>query len=415
MAIGEFELPDGRIIELEFPEGTTPEEAQKQAEAYIKSSQFANDQLNYKKPKKDDVPVPSSEKPKETSLLEHPGDYLGEIALDAAGSVVRSANRIGNTFLGAKDYLEGKGFTKEKLDALDDEALKRWGVNRDSWTSTIVEPTADILLTLPFGGIAGKGAGKAVTKAIDAAGDASKVGKGLSLFNPVIKGAAEGATSAGILNLEDIGTGAAFGGAAPVVVGGVKAVGKGIGGLIDYVSPVTEKRVGKILTEVSGAESPKDLKALIDTTEIVPGFKPTLAESLSIGSNGNVGISSLQKSLQNTDALGRDSAKSLLIKAAEDQNNALSSSLDTFVLDDAARAAKATERASITDPLYNSQRAVAIPEEFKKYVPSSVVQAGIKEAQANSLLANQKPLTSLEREGRGAFGFKPINTSSFQL
>lgn len=247
MPIARFQMPDGRVARFEVPEGTTPEQAQE-----LMASQMAS------------MGQQSDATPAEPSLMSEVGRGLKK----AGQGFALGVSDIGNTVLNAAAYLPGKATDairgalpadRRKLvpdiaqmtrtrnadfDAITDQ-------NKDSMAFGAGRLGGNIAATLPVGGaLAGVGraaapalaatkTGSALLNAVSSGGmtTGAPAAAGLraalgNLGTRAAGGAINGGVSAGLVNPEDAGLGAAIGGALPVVTKAAGLAGRKTGGAL---------------------------------------------------------------------------------------------------------------------------------------------------------------------------------------
>lgn len=181
--------------------------------------------------------------------------------------------------------------------------------NKDSTAFKVGRVGANIAATLPVGGVLGAGA-RAAAPALARAGMSApavealasslasggfRVGahalpRGGATALRMAGGGATGAASAGLVNPDDAGTGAAIGALLPPGLAAVGAAGRYAGRSAKaLVQPLTEtgqkELAAKVIREF-GEGGPMN----VDLTELVAGSRPTLAEA-----TGNAGIAGLQR------------------------------------------------------------------------------------------------------------------------
>jgi hypothetical protein len=192
----EAELPDGTV--LEFPEGTSPDVIQNVVRQRLGGA------------------APQAAPAKSGGLTQ----TLGNLAAGA----VRGAGSIGATILApwdmAKDAFNGRGLSldsnRQRREDMT-QGLASLGADTDSLAFQGGKIAGEVAGTAGAGGVLGNGARALGAKpvlvnALRTAG----MGSG-SLGTRTLGGAATGAAAAGMVNPEEVGTGAAFGAALPVV------------------------------------------------------------------------------------------------------------------------------------------------------------------------------------------------------
>lgn len=178
----------------------------------------------------------------EQAAPERPSGILQQAKNLAAGAV-RGAGSIGATLMApvdmAKDAIGGKGLSLEsnrqrRQDM--DRGLEQMGAQPDSFAYGMGKMGGEVAGTLGTGGLAANALTKAapsVAGAVPGLIEALRTGgmsaSGSGMMTRMAGGAANGALSAGLVNPEDAGMGAAIGAAAPVVVKAAGAVGDKIG------------------------------------------------------------------------------------------------------------------------------------------------------------------------------------------
>jgi hypothetical protein len=228
----------------------------------------------------------------ETTLAQDIKQGAGNLVAGA----VRGAGSIGATLLApidvAKDALSGKGLSLEsnrQRRADMDAALQTMGAEPDSWMYKGGKLAGEIAGTAGAGGAIANTAAKVAPKLVSVAPsliDAVRTGgfavngaKGLpALVSRVVGGGVTGGVSAGLVNPEDAGIGAAIGGALPVAAQGIgkaaMAAGRGIRG--NAVSPevaALAERANQLGIDIPADRiaNSKPLNALAATLNYVPG------------------------------------------------------------------------------------------------------------------------------------------------
>jgi hypothetical protein len=284
MPIAKFEMPDGRIARFEVPEGTTPEQAQSMIAAEL--------------PKIEPEQKPNRPAQPETSLMQDIGQGAGNLL---AGGV-RGAGSIGATILApwdiAKDAMDGKGLSLEsnrQRRADMDGGLQAMGADSKSGLYQAGKITGEIAGTAGAGTVLANGA-RAVGAApsviaglssggLNVAGATGKAGLALRAAT----GAATGAATAGMVNPEDAGLGAAIGGALPVGARGAAEFGRWTkAGTKSIFDPLyqggRDKIIGRSLREFAGGQTDDAIRNLQGARELVPGSMPTVGEAAGVPS-----------------------------------------------------------------------------------------------------------------------------------
>lgn len=217
------------------------------------------------------------EQPQETSIMQDVGQGLGNIAAGA----IRGAGSIGATILSPLDYAGLTGMTNEERRAKMDEGLQSMGADSESMLYQGGKIAGEIAGTAGAGGVLAKGLGLvsqlprslALAEALRTGGMAAG---GAGMGTRIAGGGIAGGTMAGMVNPEDVGTGAAIGAALPPVLKGAGAVGGAIGRTISgpQVAP----------------ESIQAIKAARDLGYVIPPSqaKPTLANRAMEGFAGKI-------------------------------------------------------------------------------------------------------------------------------
>ena len=261
----EAELPDGRI--LEFPAGTPPDVVQKAVKGMLAP--------------------PKAQKGYLESLGAGLGSGVGNVALGAQNLVGMGLEKLGADSVGQwlqKDAAMGKEKLKSEV-APYKEA--------NPMTAGGGELVGEIVGSLPVGGALAKGVSMipgAATKAapliqslrtggISAGNATGKAG----LATRVAGGAATGGAAASLINPEDVGTGAAIGGAlpfaGPVARGVGNATAKVVGGMTGAgdAALVQALRAGRAGGETAETFT-KNMRGGADMTDVLDVAKSNLAE-----------------------------------------------------------------------------------------------------------------------------------------
>lgn len=233
---------------------------------------------------------------------------------------------IGNTLLGAASYLPGKA-TDAIRDALPADQRKRvpdisqitrtrnadfdaiTAENKDSTAFTVGRVGGNIASTLPVGGVlaggvrtlapaltrAGMSAPAAEALATSVASGGFRVGsqalpRGATTAIRAAGGGITGGVSAGLINPDEAGTGAAIGALLPpglaVAGNSLRRAGRAVGAAVKPLTTAGQKELAAKLIREFGEGGPMN----VNLDELVPGSRPTLAEA-----TGNAGIAGLQR------------------------------------------------------------------------------------------------------------------------
>lgn len=142
---------------------------------------------------------------------------------------------------------------------------------------------------------------------------------------------------------------------------------------------------GEMLNNSSAGNAP--LYTRIDTTKLVDGYEPTLAETLHRGTNTDTGIATLQHSLPSKDMLGTGSAKSLLAARTDGQNAAIVNAIDNYILPQPHKVAYERARQLAVDSLYNNLPDVPVTDGLINLRNKPAFEKAIP--QANEIIMNR--------------------------
>jgi len=300
MSIYTVQGPDGKTYEIEGPEGATAEQLGAVITGQAAVSKAA------------------------------PSDLMGDIKQGAgnlAAGAVRGAGSIGATLLApmdmAKDAIAGKGLSLESNRARRadmDSALGQLGAETDSWMYQGGKLGGEIAGTAGAGGLLAKGASavpglaKAAPSVINALKSSgmttglNPTGAGAKVADMALRmgaGGVVGGASAGLVNPEDAGMGAAIGSALPPVVQGMGALGKKAG-------EAYAARLAKQLQEFNQkAPINETVKKSIEAGYVIPPnmVKPSFANQVIESVSGKQATQQIAsgKNAEITDALVRKS------------------------------------------------------------------------------------------------------------
>lgn len=279
--------PDGKIYEVNAPEGATQDDAIK----YV--------QQNLYKPTAQAAPVP-----------EEKGGFLQGAGNLAAGAL-RGAGSIGATLLSpldiAKDAIAGKGLSLEsnrqrRTDM--DAALGTMGARPDSWMYKGGKLAGEIAGTAGAGGVLGNvaaraGASAPMVQAITSSGFTAGGKTGLAgVATRAAGGALSGGATALAVNPDDAATGAMLGAALP---GAVQVLGKAGGAAGRVVRDLRTPATTKVATKLAAAMdmTPRQLAEALNQQgpEMLPGYRRTVPQILD-----NKVASQLQRTLKTAGA-----------------------------------------------------------------------------------------------------------------
>jgi len=303
-------------------------------------------------------------------LPQNAGSDLMQDAGNLLGGAVRGAGSIGATIVAPYDIVQdlraGKGLSLEsnrQRRADMDWALQDLGAQPDSMAFKGGKLGTEIAGTAGSGGLLAKGAamlpGAAkIAPLIESIGSGGFRNGGLQgltgLATRGAGGAITGGASAGIIDPDSTGAGAALGAAFPV---GTKALG-GLGVMIgngakSVVEPLydagRERIIGRALKEFSGGRADEAARNMLSARELVPGSIPTTAEAAGIPS-----LSALQRASVNVSPEAANSLEARLLANNQARVDALSDLAGTSggraaaesARDDAASVAYKTARQS---------------------------------------------------------------------
>lgn len=301
-------------------------------------------------------------------LPQNAGSDLMQDAGNLLGGAIRGAGSIGATIVAPYDIVQdlraGKGLSLEsnrQRRADMDWALQDLGAQPDSMAFKGGKLGAEIAGTAGAGGMLAKGAamlpGAAkIAPLIESIGSGGfRVGgmQGLSgLATRGAGGAITGGASAGIIDPESAGYGAALGGAFPVGTKALGSLGVMIGnGAKSVVEPLydagRERIIGRALKEFSGGKADEAARNMLAARELVPGSIPTTAEAAGIPS-----LSALQRASVNVSPEAANSLEARLMANNQARVDALSDLAGTS----GGRAAAESAREDAASVAYRTAR-----------------------------------------------------------
>lgn len=287
---------------------------------------------------------------------ENAGKQLMQDAGNILGGAIRGAGSIGATIVAPYDIVQdlraGKGLSLEsnrQRRADMDWALQDLGAQPDSIAFKGGKLGAEIAGTAGAGGMLAKGAamlpGAAkIAPLIESIGSGGfRVGglQGLTgLATRGAGGAITGGVSAGMIDPDSAGTGAALGAAFPVGTKALGSLGVMIGnGAKSVVEPLydagRERIIGRALKEFSGGRADEAARNMLSARELIPGSIPTTAEAAGIPS-----LSALQRASVNVSPEAANSLEARLMANNQARVDALSELAGTSGARDAAEAAR---------------------------------------------------------------------------
>lgn len=185
--------------------------------------------------------------------------------------LVRGAGSIGSTLIApydiAKDAINGKGLSLEsnrQRRADMDSALSTMGAETDSLGYGAGKLVGEVAGTAGAGGLIAKPVSMVAPKLAAAIASGGMTANGAGALTRAAGGAINGGLSAGLINPEDAGTGAAIGAVAPGVIQFAGSFGKSIG------EKAAATRAENIAKFNRGAPMRETLKQSIDAGYVVP-------------------------------------------------------------------------------------------------------------------------------------------------
>jgi hypothetical protein len=261
--------PDGKVFNVTGPEGSTAEQALAQVQATYKAAPPIAGGVN-------------------------PADDMGTGARLLAGGVS-----------GVLDVAEGVKslFGGER----DPERAKRDAALKDTTAGMIGSVGGQILATLPAGPVLGamaRGAGAArLGSALSSGGmttggpvGASLAARAGDMGIRVAGGAGTGAAAAGLVNSDDIGTGAAIGGALPPALKAAGKAGGAVGSAVRGMMTPAQVQAAQTIAQASGM-SPAAIRQALQANvgpSLIPGDMATVPQLLQ-----NMNVSQLARTVHN--------------------------------------------------------------------------------------------------------------------
>lgn len=395
MPIARFEMPDGRIARFEVPDGTTPEQAQQMISASLQPAA---------------QPAEQPETADPLAKIADPGFYK-QAYKDAASGALRGAASIGSTLLWPIDKVmdmatgdraptasgivagqQPLSRNQERRAATDSVIQNDFGADKTSLPFRVFETASQFAGTAGLGGGAGKAIGGLLSKvAPSVAGSGTASGlitaletsgaTGGNIASRAAGGAASGALQAGAIDPESAKWGALLGGAAPVVFKAAGLGGEAAAGLLrPFFKAGQEKIAAQVLTKFA-SDPKRAIAELQKASELIPGSAP-----LSAAASGDVGLSGLTRTLQNTPEF----AAELAARQAQ-QNAARTGALESV----AGNAGKISAAKEARDAATSSMRETALGSAGK--FPARGIQFQIDRMLENPSNAGETAQAALSR------------------
>ena len=282
-------------------------------------------------------------------------ELMADLGNIGAGAL-RGASSIGATIVApydiVKDFMAGKGLSLEsnrQRRADTDTALKELGANPDSIAYKGGKLGTEILGTAGMGGALANTARvlpsaakiEPLLESVASGGFRAGGMQGLAgVATRAAGGAITGGASAGLIDPDSTGSGAAIGAAFPV---GTKALGSlGVmagNGAKSMVEPLydagRERIIGRALNQFAGGQAEDAARNMMAAKELVPGSTPTVAEAAGVPS-----LSALQRASVNVSPEAANSLESRFAANNQARVDALSDLAGTSGARTAAEAAR---------------------------------------------------------------------------
>lgn len=307
------------------------------------------------------APVETAPEPEKKSLT----DKIKQGAGDILAGAVRGAGSLGATVLLPADMinqkLRGEDFFSLKDNrarrAEIDEGLRLMGADTDSLAYQGGKLGAEIAGTLGVGGALANGARAAgaapsIVNAIASSGMTTGAAPAKLLSQPGVQnmltrmlgGAVTGGASAGLVDPDNMGTGAKWGAILPPALSATGAVARYAGNTVgSVIRPFTQAGQERIAGDVVRKFAEGGPTA-VDARQLVNGSTPTLAEA-----TGNAGLATLQRG-------ARDLRPNAFIEREAQNAAARLSAFDDIAGDANAIAAARASRESAASPLYDAAK-----------------------------------------------------------
>lgn len=366
-----FTSPEGKKYTVSGPEGATKEQAFEMLQRQIGGAQ------------------PKVAEPKEeSSTLSKIGEVAGNAAKGFASGFADVGDTILNTVKGMADgavpreslsFLPGGAPAPNTRNADRNASLEQFNdANKDSTAFSIGRVGGNVAATWPIGGALGQGAkalgaAPSVVNALATGGMKAGANPGaLNMLTRMAGGATTGGVSAGLVDPNYAGFGAAVGGALPPALSGVGKVAQAAGGLVrPFYKGGQDAIKGNALREFA-TDPQSALQNLRNVREVIPGSVPT-----SVMASGDEGLAGLSRTLQSqsgqyagelsarqaaqnaarTSAIEGVAGNTGKIKLAEEARDAATSMIRESVLDSAGKIPAAPVLSSIDDLLKNPSNA----------------------------------------------------------
>lgn len=310
-------------------------------------------------------------------------DKIKQGAGDILAGAVRGAGSIGATVLLPADMinqkLRGEDFFSLKDNrarrAEIDEGLRLMGADTDSLAYQGGKLGAEIAGTLGVGGALANGARAAgaapsIVNAIASSGMTTGAAPAKLLSQPGVQnmltrmlgGAVTGGASAGVVDPDNMGTGAKWGAILPPALSATGAVARYAGNTVgSVIRPFTQAGQERIAGDVV-RKFAEGGPTTVNAAEIVAGSRPTLAEA-----TGNAGLATLQRG-------ARDIRPNAFMEREAQNAAARMAAFDGVAGDSLKLSALKADRAAVADDLYGQALGKDGAENLTPYVKGQITQ-----------------------------------------
>jgi hypothetical protein len=319
--------------------------------------------------------ISSGKQPKEKNILESVTDYAKNNTMGA----LRGAAGIGTTLLRPLDATGITGTTNADRKASIDQFFNE-NADTGSFGFGAGKLGAEVAGTAGVGGAIAKPIAGIAPKIAAALQSGGMVANGAGMPTRIAAGAVTGGASAGLIDPESAGAGAAIGGALPPAVKIAGALGRGVGSMVEpFYQGGRERILGRALNAAAGNQADDALRNLQNAKPIVPNSQPTagmVAQS--------PGIAALERASVANNPVATNE---LAIRQAAN-NEARLAALQDITPD---RVAAQQAREAATTGLYNqsSQAPVAITPELGNLLQRPSMQGAVARAAKLAEEANE--------------------------